>query len=105
MSLQQRELRNPLGNAAMVPVVGLSQQTSLAVQTLCNRLCIGSARGSLQVGGLVALHGKYVLWSTLQPHDTAAAYALASLAILSAVPAQQRGPEARCACAGACAAS
>ncbi|KAI3438251.1 hypothetical protein D9Q98_000687 [Chlorella vulgaris] len=83
-SWQHRELRNPLGDASLPPLLQLSSGAALAVQSLCNNLLLANVSGRQPVQGMLLLYGPYLLWSTLAARDTAALFALLATGLLHA---------------------
>lgn len=83
-SWQHRELRNPLGDAALPPALQLSPAGALALQSFANQLLQAAPGGQRLVHGLLLLYGPHLLWSSLPPRDTAALFALISTGLLHA---------------------
>lgn len=88
---QHRELRNPLGDAALPPLLPLSQGSLLAVQGLANHLLLASLHGQQCVRGVLLLYGPYLLWSSLAPRDTAALFAVVAAGLLHASSSSKGG--------------
>lgn len=97
LSWQHRQLRNPLGDVALVPQLQLAPPASMAVQNFVNAVQLTGVGGSRAVEGVMLLHQAHVLWSSLAPEDSAALYSLAATALLHPPSGMQRGGEARCA--------
>lgn len=82
---QHRELRNPLADASLPPVLALPPGPSLAVQSLANYAVQAAVPGQGRpVRGVLVLYGPHLLWSGLPPRDTAALFALIATGLLHA---------------------
>lgn len=84
-SWQHRELRNPLADASLPPLLALPPGPSLAVQSLANYALQAAVPGQGRpVRGVLQLYGPHLLWSGLPPRDTAALFALIATGLLHA---------------------
>lgn len=83
-SWQQRELRNPLMDAALPPSLALAPHAALGAQSLANLARHAALGGRRPVAGVMLLYGPHLLWSSLPPRDTAAVFALLATGLLHA---------------------
>ncbi|PRW57442.1 Transmembrane 9 superfamily member 4 isoform B [Chlorella sorokiniana] len=84
-SWQHRELRNPLADASLPPLLALPPGASLAVQSVANHAMQAAVAGQGRpVHGVLLLYGPHLLWSSLPPRDTAALFALIATGLLHA---------------------
>ncbi|KAL4452400.1 hypothetical protein ABPG75_008062 [Micractinium tetrahymenae] len=83
-SWQHRELRNPLMDVSLPPMLALPPHVALGVQSLANLMQQAALGGRRPVAGVMLLYGPHLLWSSLPPRDTAALFALLATGLLHA---------------------
>lgn len=83
-SWQHRELRNPLMDVSLPPLLHLTPGPALAVQCLTGQLTQAGLGGRRPVAGVMLLYGPHLLWSSLPARDTAALFALIATGLLHA---------------------
>lgn len=77
-----RELRSPLTTLGHAPTVSASLGTRLEVHSLCHRIQLAELGGDRLVQDVIVTWKELVLWSTLQPADTARLSSLLGSSIL-----------------------